>query len=120
MSLKKKAPMEKPHAIFEGYDTHAGWEWRILKTYQKPAKEQENQYARWMVAATSPFMHGGGYEQGDTYVRDIVCSALLVAATPEFVEAYGLVGDNEDLKKKQGTGLMSPAQYIKAKAASAA
>ena len=58
----KSMTQDKPYAV---YKNDFGWEWRVLKTYQRPDKEPSNKYARWFVAATSPHMHDGGYELGD-------------------------------------------------------
>ena len=66
--MRKKNPFgksqshDKPYAI---YKNNYGWEWRVLKTYQHPDNEKNNQYARWFVSATSPLMHDGGYEMGE-------------------------------------------------------
>jgi hypothetical protein len=96
MSLKKTAPQDSPHAIF----TNAvGWTYLVLKTYQTPAKEASSPYARWMVAVSSPMTHGG-FDMGDTYIHDIL-PADLVAATPEWLEAYGLP-----------QGKMTPKQWL--------
>jgi hypothetical protein len=78
---------DKPYAV---YKNDFGWEWRVLKTYQRPDKEPSNKYARWFVAATSPHMHEGGYELGDTYIADIMGPAqgYLLSATDEWKEHY--------------------------------
>ena len=83
----KTTTQDKPHAI---YKNNFGWEWRVLRTYQRPDKETDNQYARWLVAATSPLMGDGGYEIGDTYIRDIMGPAqgYLVSATDEWKQYY--------------------------------
>ena len=93
IKMKKKNPFgtrttqDKPYAI---YKNDFGWEWRVLKTYQRPDKEPSNKYARWLVAATSPEMHDGGYEQGDTYINDITGPAqgYLLSATDEWKQFY--------------------------------
>lgn len=84
MSLRKTTTVEKPHATFR--DDAAGWEWRVLKTYQPPAKERRNPYAVWYLAVRSPFTLGS-WEYGDGYVRDV--GGTLVQATDEWREAYG-------------------------------
>lgn len=86
MSLKKTAAVAKPHAIFEN---NAGWTWKILKTYKTPTSERADPYARWFCAVTSPMTHGG-MDMGDTYVRDVLGNARLVAATREYGDAYGI------------------------------
>ena len=80
----KTRDMENPYAIYTG---PAGFEWRVLKTYQRPDKEQANAYARWFVAAQSDFTFGT-YDMGDTYARD-VRPHTLVSCTDEWREHYG-------------------------------
>lgn len=63
--------MRKVNEPYEVWRNGQGWEWRVLKKYQTPEKEAENPYARWMVAVKSPHTFGG-YDMGDTYIRDIV------------------------------------------------
>jgi hypothetical protein len=62
----KTVKVNEPHAVFR----EGGWEWRVLKTYQTPEKEKENPYARWFCAVKSPMTHGG-YDMGDTYIKDV-------------------------------------------------
>ena len=71
----KTRKVDEPYAVYRG---HHGWEWRVLKTYQRPDKEAANPYARWLVAAKSPYTHGS-YDYGDTYVSDITSNAERVA-----------------------------------------
>lgn len=85
MSLQKTSKLDNPHAVLVDAQ---GWVYLVLKTYQKPAKEGKSQFARWMVAVSSPFTHGS-FEIGDTYIFDIL-PADLVAATPEWLQAYSL------------------------------
>jgi hypothetical protein len=40
------------------------------------------------VAATSPHMHDGSYEMGDTYARDIIQNGALIDADPEWRDEY--------------------------------
>ncbi len=54
----KARTKETPYAV---YKNSQGWEWRVLKTYKHSSAEQNDPYARWFVAATSPHMHGGGF-----------------------------------------------------------
>ena len=48
-------------------------------------------FARWYVSATSPMMHGGSYEYGDTYCREIKDNGLvkLILADDTWLEEYG-------------------------------
>jgi hypothetical protein len=84
-SFGKTRSQEKPYAI---YKNTGGWEWRVLKTYKHSAAERKDPHARWFVAATSPHMHGGGYELGDTYARDILNNGHLVLADDTWLEEY--------------------------------
>lgn len=87
----KSRTEDKPYAIFQA--AGGSWEWRVLKTYRRPDLDVKDRYGRWFCSVTSP--HTRGYaELGDTYARkndfDLGVSdlAVLVAATPEFLEAY--------------------------------
>jgi len=80
----KTRDMENPYATYRG---HYGWEWRVLKTYQRPDKEEDNQYARWFCAVKSPFTFDS-FEMGDTYISDVLAQSLLVDASKEWVEHY--------------------------------
>tara|TARA_R110002020_G_scaffold212910_1_gene419565 strand:- start:1580 stop:1858 length:279 start_codon:yes stop_codon:yes gene_type:complete len=77
--------VEEPYAIYK--NDRAGWEWRILKTYQRPDKEASNVYARWFVAAKSPYTFGG-WEMGDTYISEVTTNGTLVSSIPEWKEHY--------------------------------
>ena len=48
----------------------AVWIWKVLKKYQTPENEAKNPYARWLVSSQSEGTFGG-WEMGDTYVRDV-------------------------------------------------
>ena len=79
----KTRTQEKPYAI---YKNNSGWEWRILKTY-KLAKNEDN-YSRWFVAATSPYMDDGQFEMGDDYAVNIRMNGYLVQADDGWLHAY--------------------------------
>jgi hypothetical protein len=81
----KTRPIDNPHAIYTAGDI----EWRILKTYKLPTSENKDPYARWMVAARSGATFGG-FDMGDTYATEIQAYGALAAATPEWLEAYGI------------------------------
>lgn len=67
----KTRKVNDPYEVWIMEDAAGGkWEWRVLKKYQSPENEAKNQYARWFVACKSPFTHGG-YDMGDSYVREI-------------------------------------------------
>ena len=80
----KTADLNTPHAIYSG----GGFTWLILKTYQRPDKESENQNARWFTFASHPDYCPDG-EYGDAYVTDIKGIGRLVGGTPEWREYYG-------------------------------
>lgn len=80
----KTRKVEEPYATYRGPE---GWEWRVLKTYQRPDKEESNMYARWLCAVKSPYTYDS-FEFGDTYVHDVLASALLVDADKEWEECY--------------------------------
>jgi len=83
--FSKSRSLDKPYAVYRAGD----WEWRILKTYKTPANERKNDYSRWFVAAKSPHTWGD-FEMGDTYAKEVVTYGRLVAAEPEWLEAYGI------------------------------
>jgi len=77
---KGKNPCGKTVSVDEPYEIYkdeielelagSGFEWRVLKKYQTPAKEAENRFARWFCAVRSP-MTFGSWEMGDCYARDV-------------------------------------------------
>ena len=77
----KTRHVTNPYAIYR----NGSWEWRVLKTYQRPDKEAENKHARWLCAVKSPATQGV-YEFGDVYVRSI--QARLVSASDEWRKYY--------------------------------
>jgi len=84
----KSRKIDNPYAIFRGrHPLFGDIEYRILKTYQKPALESKNAYARWMVAAKSDMTYGS-WDMGDTYVHEVLRSANLEEASPEWEENY--------------------------------
>jgi len=62
----KTREKDNPYEIWEGN----GFEWRVLKKYQKPELEAKNPYARWYCAVSSPYTWGS-HEYGDVYVSEI-------------------------------------------------
>jgi hypothetical protein len=52
-----------------------------------PKSEAKDPYARWLVAAKSDATFGS-FEGGDTYKRDVTSYGRLVAADPEWIQAY--------------------------------
>jgi hypothetical protein len=48
----KTRKLHEPYAIFIN---NQGWQWRVLKTYKQPSSEAKDKFARWYVAAISPY-----------------------------------------------------------------
>ncbi len=71
----KTRKLGNPYEVWRGTGKLQGWEWRVLKKYQTPSKEKENPFARWFCAVRSPFTQGG-WDMGDTYVKDVVNHAI--------------------------------------------
>jgi|TARA_Y100001963_G_scaffold144413_1_gene216517 hypothetical protein len=63
----KTRDVAEPYEVWKG---PGGFEWRVLKKYQKPELEAKNPYARWYCAVKSNMTYGE-FEYGDTYVSDI-------------------------------------------------
>ena len=63
----KTRPASDPYEVWE--DRTSGWEWAVLKKYQRPELEAVNPMARWFVFVKSPFCPEGEY--GDEYVHRI-------------------------------------------------
>ena len=81
----KTRTQDTPYATYANSQV---WVWKVLKTYKHSAAEQNDPHARWFVAATSPMMHEGAYEMGDTYAADIKQAGQLVDADPEWRDEY--------------------------------
>ena len=92
--LGRARKMDNPYAIFTGHGPFGYTELRLLKTYQLPAKEMTNQYARWFVAVKTPMTHGS-FDLGDTYIRDALSGLKLVQSTLEYDKQYDDVSDGE-------------------------
>ena len=76
----KTRKVEDPYEVWKSLD--GTWEYRVLKKYQAPDKEKTNRYARWFCAVKSPFTYGS-WEYGDTYVIDVIGSAVKVSPVGE-------------------------------------
>jgi len=66
----KTRKADNPYEIWKGT---GGWEWHILKKYQK---DDNKLYARAFCKVFSPFVPEG--ELGDVYIQDIKTNASLV------------------------------------------
>jgi hypothetical protein len=73
--------------------------WHVCKTYKQPKSETGDMYARWFVWAKSPMTYGE-FEGGDTYASEVRRYGRLVAAEPEWQDAY-------DTRK-----VPTPAEYL--------
>jgi len=93
--LGKSRTKENPYAIFKGYGPFGETEMRLLKTYQVPANEGKNQYARWFVAVKSEMTYGS-YDMGDSYIREATMGLTRVYADPLYLEQYGIELDEDD------------------------
>jgi hypothetical protein len=80
----KTRPANSPYAIYRAGD----YTMHVCKTYKQPSSEVKDPYARWFVWAKSPATCGS-FEGGDTYRREVVGFFVMVAATPQWQEAYG-------------------------------
>ena len=90
--LGKSRPVQDPYAIYEGYGPFGNTEMRLIKTYQVPANECKNQYAKWMVAVKSDMTHGS-YDMGDSYIREAIMGLSLTWASDMYREQYDLVDE---------------------------
>ena len=86
--LGKSRTKDKPYAIWQGFGAFGDTEVRLLKTYQKPDREQKNPYARWFVAVRSDHTYGS-FDMGDSYISEVTQGLTLKQADPLFTEQYG-------------------------------
>ena len=85
--LGKSRKTDTPYAIFKGYGPFGETEMRLLKTYQLPAKEKENRYARWFVAVKTDMTYGS-YDMGDSYIKEATMGLTLTYASDEYKKQY--------------------------------
>ncbi len=64
----KVRDVDHPYEIW--IDRKAGFEYRVLKKYQKPSLEAKNKCARWYMATKSPYTFGD-WEYGDGYAAEV-------------------------------------------------
>jgi hypothetical protein len=85
--MAEKNPFGKTVEQASAYATYVrdGWEWLVLKTYQRPDKEDG--YSRWFLAVKSPFTFGS-HELGDGYAKEVMEHGVLADCTPEWREHY--------------------------------
>lgn len=79
--FSKSRKTDEPYAIYRA----GGIVWHVLKTYK--LVKNEDAYARWFIAAKSDATFGS-FDLGDTYAQEIKRHGQLVAADPEWQEAY--------------------------------
>ena len=72
----KTRDINDPYEIY----TTPGWEWRVLKHWQSPENEIKNVYARCFCAVKGPGTFGG-YDLGDTYLKDYTAYGNLMPST---------------------------------------
>jgi hypothetical protein len=88
----KKRDIENPYEIWKS--EALGMEWRVLKKYQLPEKEENNPRARWFCAVKSPFTFDQ-WEYEDAFVADIVDNARAVRVYRDS-KIVDLVEDSEE------------------------
>jgi hypothetical protein len=74
--MGKTRPVNQPYEIY----LQDGWEWRVLKHYQSKENEAKNVWARCMCAVKGPGTFGG-YNMGDTYIKDYTSYGNLMPST---------------------------------------
>jgi hypothetical protein len=104
----KSRSTEQPYAIYAGYGPFGNTECRVLKTYQTVDNEKTNRYSRWFVAVSSDHTWGG-FDMGDSYIKDATYGLRLVAAEPEWLQEYGM----SHMYQGDSLSLPLPVDYIK-------
>jgi hypothetical protein len=102
----KSRPANNPYAIYRAGDMV----WHVCKTYKQPSSEAKDPYARWFVWAKSPMTYDS-FEGGDTYASEVRRYGRLVAATPEWQEAYGIT-TTVAAHMTFGHGIPTPEKYL--------
>tara|TARA_R100001369_G_scaffold24096_1_gene44270 strand:- start:281 stop:604 length:324 start_codon:yes stop_codon:yes gene_type:complete len=101
--MGKSRTKDNPYAIYKGMGPFGNTEMLLLKTYQVPANENKNQYAKWFVAVKSDMTHGS-YDMGDSYIREAIMGLSLTWASDEYKEQY-------DLTDEDNTEILSLLRY---------
>lgn len=70
----KTVTRENAYEVWQSLD--GAWTWYVLKKWQSPDKEKDNEYARWFCEVVSPMTPNG--EIGDVYVKDIINNAIRI------------------------------------------
>src|SRR5437016_5650993 len=72
----------------ENHPVYGGtWTWYVLKKYQTPEREAQNEYARWLCFVTSPYCPQGEY--GDTYIQTIQATGATKLTFNPLVQTSG-------------------------------
>jgi hypothetical protein len=68
----RSRPKDKPYEIWLAWDLGdmGTVQYRVLKKYQSPDKEKQNEYARWFLATRSACTYGT-FELGDGYCNEV-------------------------------------------------
>tara|TARA_R100000935_G_scaffold23928_1_gene43350 strand:+ start:122 stop:415 length:294 start_codon:yes stop_codon:yes gene_type:complete len=90
--MGKSRTKDNPYAIYKGQGPFGDTEMLLLKTYQVPANECKNEYAKWFVATKTDMTHGS-YDMGDSYIRDAIYGLNLTYASEEYRQQYDLLED---------------------------
>ena len=70
----KTVTRENAYEVWQLLD--GSWTWYVLKKYQTPENETENEYARWFCDVVTPIVPDG--EMGDVYVNEIKQNAIRI------------------------------------------
>jgi len=70
----KTVKRDKAYEVWQSHD--GSWTWYVLKKWQTPEKEAENEYARWFCDVVTPMCPDG--EMGDVYVKEIKAQATKI------------------------------------------
>jgi len=65
----KAIPMGKTRSVDDPWLTITNGDW-VYKVLQAHVSDPDKPYASWFCAVSSPYTFGG-YDMGDTYVRDV-------------------------------------------------
>ena len=90
--MGKSHTKDNPYAIYKGMGPFGETEMLLLKTYQVPANENKNPYARWFVAVKTPMTYGS-YDMGDSYIQEAIMGLNLTYASDEYKQQYELLDE---------------------------
>tara|TARA_R110000787_G_scaffold245308_1_gene351151 strand:+ start:444 stop:740 length:297 start_codon:yes stop_codon:yes gene_type:complete len=90
--MGKSHTKDNPYAIYKGMGPFGETEMLLLKTYQVPANENKNPYAKWFVAVKTPMTYGS-YDMGDSYIQEAIMGLNLTYASDEYKQQYELLDE---------------------------